>query len=341
MATPARRETTYLETEVCKRSSSYSFAQVLRLLRLISLQKDGRELFDNIRVRPELSLNFPYHEVTTVEKPKDAPFRFLMTVTFLGMYGTGSPLPMFYTQELFKEEENNLSVSRDFIDTFNSVLYEAYFYAWKKYNLFYSLFEDSDSALKERLLYLAGLSGEKFSKRFSSPHHQVRYTGLSARPVKTAEGLRAIVADTLAGPSVTIEQCVTRMASIPKEQLLRLNISSNVLGKSTVVGRKVLDRMGSFRIHLGPIQSRSLKRYLPDSTAMAAIAEQVRFYLDQPLEWDVAVSCYTRGMATVQLGSKNKALLGWNTWVFTGKLPEKEVSARFTVSQYSFLSAAL
>ncbi len=329
MATPARREEIDLETEVCKRSSSYSFVQVLRLLRLISLQKDGKELFDNVRVRPELSLNFQYNDVSNVEKPTDDPFRFLMTVTFLGLYGTGSPLPMFYTQELFNEQKNNLSVSRDFIDTFNSVLYEAWFYAWKKYNLFYSLFEDPDSALKERLLYLAGFSGEKFSKKFSSPHHQVRYTGLSARPVKTAEGLRAIVADTLAGPTVTIEQCVTRMAPIPVEQQLRLNKTGNVLGKSTVVGRKVLDRMGSFRIHLGPIQSRSLKRYLPDSTALAAVAEQVRFYLDQPLEWDVAVSCYTRGLATVQLGSKNKSLLGWNTWVFTGKLTSKFVMVRF------------
>ena len=167
MAAPARREEINLETEICKRSSSYSFVQALRVLRQISLSKDGRDLFDNVRIRPDLTLNFQYNEISDVEKPTDDPFRFLMTVTFLGLYGTGSPLPMFYTQELFKEQESNLSVSRDFIDTFNSILYEAYFYVWKKYNLFYSLFEEPDSKLQERLLYLAGFAGEKFSKKFS------------------------------------------------------------------------------------------------------------------------------------------------------------------------------
>ncbi len=329
MATPTRRKTTDLETELCKRSSSYSFIQALRLLRLISLQKEGKELFDNVRVRPELTFNFQYNEISAVEKPTDTSFCFLMTVTFLGMYGTGSPLPMFYTQELFKEQENNLSVSRDFIDIFNSVLYEAYFYIWGKYSLLYSLFEAPDHTLQERLLFLAGLGGKNFCKQFSAPHHQVRYTGLSARPVKTAEGLRTIIADTLDGPTVLIEQCVTRMAPIPADQQLRLNKTSNVLGKSTVVGRKVLDRMGSFRIHIGPIHSRSLIRFLPNSSSMAAIAEQVRFYLDQPLEWDVEVCCHTKSMTTLQLGKKNCALLGWNTWIFTEQPAPKYVKVKF------------
>jgi predicted component of type VI protein secretion system len=87
--------------------------------------------------------------------------------------------------------------------------------------------------------------------------------------------------------------------------------------------------MGSFRVHLGPVHTPVFNSYLPDRAAFSAIAEQIRFYEDQLLAWDVEVYCKTRGMASVLLGNTANALLGWNTWVFTGNLAPDHVSARF------------
>jgi type VI secretion system protein ImpH len=329
MATAARREETDLEKNLCKDGARYTFIQALRLLRLLARTKYGRDLFDCVRVRPDLALRFQHTELTSIEKKEKDADQFLVTTTFQGLYGVGSPLPMFYTEELFHEQYNGRSASRDLIDIINHTLYAAYFFTWRKCTLFYSLFEDPDPSLWDRLMYFAGCGGAKLRETFSSPHRQVRYAGFSSRPVKTAEGLRAIIADTLSGPPVAVEQCIARMAPVPEDQRLQLNTTGNRLGKNAFVGKKILDRMGAFRIHIGPVTASAFNRYLPDSEAAAAVREQVRFYLDQPLAWDIELYCSTRKMTTVQLGVRKKALLGWNTWIFTGRITSEFVSARF------------
>ena len=328
METAPRRKTTALDLDLTQNGSQFTFIQALRMLRLKALRL-GKTLFDSVRVRSDLSFSFPHGEVAAIEKTADDPERFTITATFLGLYGTGSPLPMFYTQELFTEQRDGRSVKRDFYDIFNGVLYEAYFYAWKKNQFLHSLFEDFDAALVDRLLCLAGINNTGVKKEFSEPLRQVRYAGLSSRPAKSAEGLRTILADTLNGPTIAVEQCVPRMAPIPPDQQIRLGKKNNILGVSTVIGKKMLDRMGSFRVHLGPVHTPVFNSYLPDRAAFSAIAEQIRFYEDQLLAWDVEVYCKTRGMASVLLGNTANALLGWNTWVFTGNLAPDHVSARF------------
>lgn len=328
METAPWRKAVDLETDPTKNSNRYSFIQALRHLRFKALAA-GKHLFDFVRIRAELSLGFSNGAIAAIEKISNDPERFRVTATFLGMYGTGSPLPMFYTQELFSEQKVNSSVSRDFIDVFNGLLYEAHFGVWKKTNFLYSLFEDHDPKLAERLMCVAGVGHRTIRKAFTEPLRQVRYSGLSSRRVKSAEGLRTILADTLDGPAVGVEQCVTRMAPIPTDQYLRLGKTNNALGVTTVIGKRILDRMGSFRIHIGPVNSRTFNTYLPDRPALSAVSEQVRFYSDQLLDWDVEVYCKTRSMASVRLGNASNALLGWNTWVFAGACMADCVSARF------------
>jgi type VI secretion system protein ImpH len=128
---------------------------------------------------------------------------------------------------------------------------------------------------------------------------------------------------------IEVEQCAARRATIPDDQRLRLGVCGNRLGQDTYVGRWVVDRRGAFSVGIGPLDSPQLQRYLPGSEGLRVVAEQVRFYVDQPLDWDVRVQVRTRGMATVQLGSAGSAQLGWNTWVFTGTMAGTCVAARF------------
>jgi type VI secretion system protein ImpH len=324
-----RRENIDLAEDLPKHGPQYSFRQALRLLRLVLRNRYGTELFDGVRVRPELSLDYQRSELRAVEDVDREEVRYRLTTTFLGLYGAGSPLPAFYTQEMFREQANYRAADREFIDVFNGVLYELLHQVWEKHSLFYRLVEAPDKRMWEYLLCLAGLGDEAHREGLGDARRQARYVAMATRAVRCAEGLRAIIADTIGEQRVAVEQCVPRMAEIPADQRLLLGHSGNSLGESTFLGHAVADRTSAFRVRLGPVESRDYNGYLPNSNAFAAIAEQIRYYLDQPFEWDLELACRTRGMTTLQLGVRNRSLLGWNTWVFSGTMPARTVSARF------------
>ena len=107
--------------ELLARGHEFSFSQVMRLARgyfgpggegeLPEVPWQGR-----VRVRPELSLAFPAADVRRVELTEDDDPFLQVTATFLGLYGSSSPLPTHYTEELMDEASADSSVSRDFLD---------------------------------------------------------------------------------------------------------------------------------------------------------------------------------------------------------------------------------
>ncbi len=50
------------------------------------------------------------------EKSDSEDERFEVQVNFLGLYGTSSPLPVFYTEDLIDEASDDESVAREFIE---------------------------------------------------------------------------------------------------------------------------------------------------------------------------------------------------------------------------------
>lgn len=332
MASTAWRETFTIEPVLLSRAAKFSFIQAVRLLHRIT---GTAEPFDCIRVRPDLAWNTPAQEIISIEKMEvqelDSVFR--ITVTFLELYGAGSPLPMFYTQDLFKDQTHHDSVCRGFIDIFNGILYEIDFNIWRKYNFIYRLFEKPDPELWEQLFCIAGIGRKETQKQLSAPQGFITYSGITSRPVRTAEGLRILLSDTLKEVSVTIEQCVTRLASIPQSQRVSIGWISTTLGVDIIIGKQMRDRMGAFRVHIGPVSAEQLSMLHPNTRLLKQLHEQVRCYIDQPLQWDYEIKCKTDGMATVQLGGNNKAYLGWNSWVYSGKPAKEQVSVRFNLKQ--------
>ncbi|UCG67883.1 MAG: type VI secretion system baseplate subunit TssG, partial [Deltaproteobacteria bacterium] len=128
-----------LKHELLEKGPAFSFFQIIRLLRLFSLkssrtQKPPSDFSETIRIKPNLSLAFPASDVESVQEvgdPEDP--RFLITANFLGLYGSASPLPTFYTEDLIDEAAQDESVTRDFIDILNQRLFALLFECWGKY----------------------------------------------------------------------------------------------------------------------------------------------------------------------------------------------------------------
>jgi predicted component of type VI protein secretion system len=92
-----------LKLELLKEGHAFSFFQVMRLLRFFIRQSSGApkslsDLDQKIRIKPNLSLAFPASDVECIEELEDHDgAQFLITVNFMGLYGSVSPLPTFYT----------------------------------------------------------------------------------------------------------------------------------------------------------------------------------------------------------------------------------------------------
>jgi len=324
MADENGRPTAKLTERLLAEGRRFSFIQAFRFL-LLHLRRnsspdiDLNELAKKIRVRPELSLAFPESDITKIEE-SSPPGSFMVTAAFLGLYGSSSPLPTFYTEDLLQELSQDRSISRDFYDIFNSRLYSLYFGIWKHYHLFFNIAEDPDKDVLQRLYCLAGLGGEALRESAENPYGMLRYIGLATQFPRSAEGLRALLADGLSEPAVHITQCRERIATIPEDQRLFLGVSGNILGEDAYLGAGIADRAGNFRVHIGPVNKETFNRYLPDQPDFQKLGQLIRFYLDQPLTWDVEVTLKPQDLTTTVVSSQ--AMLGCNTWIFSeGAIP--------------------
>jgi hypothetical protein len=54
-----------------------------------------------------------------------------------------------------------------------------------------------------------------------------------------------------------------------------------------VIGRRVFDRGGKFRLILGPLRRKAFQRFLPGGDGLVQLREVVSFYVRDPLEFDV------------------------------------------------------
>ena len=289
------------KTEIIDRlvtdSARFSFVQAVRLILQKIASEEGAEktsreeiLEKAVRVRPELSLRFPGTDITDVERIRDNPESFRITATFLGLYGASSPLPSFYTEDLIDEYNEEKSIRRDFVDIINYRLYPAFFRIWSKYRLFYKICEEKDPKTIHILYSLLGLENHRLRNRIYNLEKYYRYTGLAIQFPRSAEGLESMIEDFFnLASKVKVRQCVFRKVPIPTDQYAKVGKSYCTLGQDTVIGTSVEDISGKFRILISGADADTLHFFLPEGSAFGELQQMVEFYVNQPLEWGLAV----------------------------------------------------
>jgi type VI secretion system protein ImpH len=324
-----------LKHELLEKGPAFSFFQIIRLLRLFSLkssrtQKPPSDFSETIRIKPNLSLAFPASDVESVQEVGDPDDpRFLITANFLGLYGSASPLPTFYTEDLIDEAGQDESVTRDFIDILNQRLFALLFECWGKYRQSLQVVEEKKSAYIDRLFCLLGLGEISFRKAIPQPHRLLRYIGLFTQFPHSAMALKTLLNDALDATAVEVIPCVERTARIPENQTMRLAASGCRLGVDTYLGDQLTDRMGKFRIRLGPLNRTDFKRFSPGTEDFNRVTSLTDLYFVEPLEYELELILAEGQALTACLGDPTRATLGVDAWVFSS--PELgEVRAVFS-----------
>ncbi len=324
MASQGGRSSIDLKFDLLKEGHAFSFFQVIRLLRLLgspSKETDARELQDteHIRIRPKLSLAFPPADVDSIEEVGEEEPQYLVTATFLGLYGSASPLPTFYTEDLIDESSQDESVAREFLDVINHRLFLLLFRCWTKYRQFIQVVEEKNPQHLERLFSLIGLGDKALRDEVPDAYSLIRYVGLFTQFPRSAGGLKALLQDAFGNIPVKMVSCVARKAAIPEDQRLLLGKSGGVLGTDSFIGKEIEDRMGKFRLKMGPLDQHEFQRLLPGGAGGDRLALLTGLYVTDPLEYDVELTLAEGEAQCACLGSPSWSRLGLDTWMFAGE----------------------
>ena len=323
MAAQTRKSPVAVKDAFLQRPQAFSFIQAVRLLKQISNETSGKALEtffqETIRVRPELSLGFPSSDVCGLEQEQDGSrTRYRLTASFLGLYGASSPLPTFYTEDLFEEAREDHSGLRDFLDIFNNPFFIKLYKAWGRHRLAVRIVEEKDEEALERLFCLIGLGHESLRNRFSESYQALRYAGLYSQHPRSALGLQTVLADRLGNIPVDIDQCLPQTLLVPQDQRTLLGQQASALGDDTVLGSEIQDSMNKIGIRIGPLNADEFQRLLPGTKDYQSLEEHIQLFCTHHLTYDVSLTIQAGEYRTAVLGNGQWSKLGQDTWLLNG-----------------------
>lgn len=310
----------------------FSFFQAVRLLERIRpgsvhVGRQGPAARESIRLRPSKSLGFPRSDLESVEILEDSG-RYQITSTFLGLYGSTSPLPTYYSQELLWQDDSENCV-RDFLDLFHHRLLSLFFRCWTKYRYFVRYMAGGTDEVSGNLLSLVGLATDGLRAASPvSPVMLIRYAGLITQRPHGAEALRAILTTWFGGLRIEVCQLVHRWVRLPLNRRNHLGRSSTTVGEDLVLGARVSDRAGKFRVVVGPVGWERFQRFLPDGDEFAVLVALTRLFVTDPLEFDVEVRLKGDEVPRLRLGGASPYRVGWTTWVPADDMEDQAVVFR-------------
>jgi type VI secretion system protein ImpH len=312
-----------LKLDLLKEGYSFSFFQVMRLLGLLCRDAGlnpptGAPEQDSIKVRPTLSLAFPAADVDRIEETgNQEKTRFQVSANLLGLYGTSSPLPTFYTEDLMDEAAMDESVTREFIDVINHRLFQLLYGCLCKYHQCLQVVEADSLQHTERLFCLLGIGEKKIRSEIADPYGLIRYIGLFTQMPRSALGLETLLTDALEGIPVTVISCVERKAKIPDDQKLVVGSPAHNLGANCFLGEEIVDRMGKFRIRMGPLDIKEFQSFYPESDNYKTVTFLTDMYILESFEYDLEIILAEGEAEKVCLGDPDRSRIGLNTWLFS------------------------
>jgi type VI secretion system protein ImpH len=315
-----------------QRASHFTFLQAMWLLQRpdgerVPVGYQGPPDKEAIRLRPSISLAFPPGDIEAVRRFEGGSPPYEMVVTFLGLYGAHSPLPGFYAEQILHRSDEDDPI-RPFLDIFNHRLLSLLCRGFLKYRG-HLLFESEGSdEFSWRLQALMGMeSGHSSSETGLPAAPLMRFTGLFCQKPRSAAAVASILKTYFDGIPLRVQQCVQRWFYLPRGLRLLLGRQSCRLGEDATIGERTPDRMGKFRVIIGPVDYDTYREFLPERAKLAALRKLAKLACPDWLDFDVEV--ILRGDMTPRLGVglASDSHLGWTTGLFSR--PSADLSVVF------------
>ncbi len=302
-----------MKQRLLKQGERFSFFQAYRLLRLVA--KQGGTAQPALKVRPNVSLNFPGTDLSEIQEVTPGNFR--LTANFLGLYGVSSPLPNFYAEQLLDEYHEGRHSNRDFLDIISQTIYPLFFRAWLKSRAHLRIKEFSDDRLLEIFHTFVGINEPLRFLGQPGFEHLLRFAGLFSQFPRSAMGLHTIVAALYPSATVQVVQQDELWQTIPAEQQMQLGQQACTLGEDSHLGALVRSRSSNLTIKIHDIDQTLFLALLPGQDEFKKLSFVVRYYLFDPLHVRLDLQLRPGAVRPARLGppGQNWAALGRDTWL--------------------------
>jgi len=293
-----------------------------------------------IRFRHDPALIFASSDIRRIriqERPIDPGYPsgpthtvYEVSTMFLGLTGAVTPLPAYFAEEVALEDED-APVRRDFFDIFHHRVLSLFYRARCKYDIASEFLSDGRDAWSLRILSLAGV--DAFEQPPPSRFKLWRFLRLSpmlARQARTRgmlnTALEDLLGEDLENAKISIQQFVGRWVEIAEPQRMKLGISNTNLGQSTVLGRRIYDRGGKFRIKIGPLNNRNFRRFMVGGDLLPYVQEIVAAFCRDPLDYDLELNLSQLDVPPIRLSAKEPSTrLGSDSWLGSQSRSETRV----------------
>lgn len=298
----------------------YSLFQAVQLvvdrLQQAHPHSNQEDLYDQLEFQANPSLGFPGSDVDRVEFFEEhGQMRARLRFNLIGLFGSGSPLPAFYSEQALGDSEEG-NPTRNFLDLFHHRLHRLLLPIWRKYRYRASFQSGAVDPFSAHLFALIGLGGEEIRKaRELNWKRLFPYLGLLSLRAHSAVLIEAVLRYYFKHAELTLEQCVERRVEILEEQRNRLGLGNTRLREDLVLGQSVRDRSGKFRIHIRELCWQRFHEFLPIGSGYQPLCALVRFTLRDPLDYDIRLVLRPEEIRKLRIGEQNVCRLGWTSWL--------------------------
>lgn len=342
------------------RGCEFDFFQAVWLLerfaaRGLPVGERGPVAQEPFRFRAHTSLGFPATDIKRIAAlpgtEDGVPF-FRFDVTFMGLYGVSTPLPVHYAVDVLRSVERHdssrdqvagadesrapqadetgdgLSPVRDFLDIFHHRLISLFYRSWLKYRFDKAYGLRGHDVITDYLLWLIGCPRGCDESTFGvSPIHMLRYAGALTHRPKSAATLEGMLVDYWKDLPVEVNQCVGRWVPVSPSDMNSVGSSNCTLGVDLTVGEEVYDISSTFSVSVGPVDWETYLQFLPDGESFSQTRSVVELYCADPLSFTIEMKLHTGEVPEMQLTSDDRAgRLGYTSWVRTEEVPATSVT---------------
>ena len=310
-------------------------AQAVRLL-LRWLRRHGvshQQAFEKVlRFDNSISLAFPASEIEALRlEPRqdgaagEVPQRVHITPAFIGLLGGQGAMPLHDTQRVSALPAGDVAAgARAFLDLISQRMVALFCQGWGKYRLEYTF---DTQGRDGQLPMLLALSGASRSGPDTERHAAAYYTTLMrSRPV-SAGTIGRLLADHFDVP-VDVEQFAGCWDYLAEGQRSTLACTRPRLGYGATLGVRLWRQDRQVRVNIGPMDSATLERFLPNGDAASALARMLAMLGAPSLRYEVRLILNTSCIAALALGPPAaRRRLGWDSFLpgADGKVARPEV----------------
>lgn len=273
---------------------------------------------ERIRLRGDTSLVFASSDVSDLALVKypDEVERVRVSAAFLGLYGSVSPLPTHFAEQIaLSDYQGGPQPIREFLDVFHHRLLSLLYRTWSKYRFAVMYRMKGSDPFTRRMFCAVGLDGFRDIDTPLAKFLYLKYAPMLASKSRSARGLDVVLKDLFGDLGVELEQFVGHWTLIEKPLRNKMGVANHVLGESLTIGRYVYDGSGRFKIKLGPLTYDEYLSFLPGGSRRPLVKSVVdtftRGIYDVMLELQVKKDEAPR----LQLGSQRPSVLGRTAWL--------------------------